>query len=155
MSDIDLPACGIYRTTTPIAGIPADRLVYFHNHGDPGPGLYLPEEWQSNRAQFSRRGRTLQDLALAHTLEPLPSEGLYRVVDSFTCCQKQCRTYQEEMLVQLGYNGHAQPILFLPQVVDSMMALPERGNAVEEAVLPKLAALKVAINREKRPDESH
>jgi hypothetical protein len=47
-----LPPCGVYRTKTAVAGIEAGRLVYFHNHGDPGPGLYPPESWAQNRAKF-------------------------------------------------------------------------------------------------------
>jgi hypothetical protein len=140
---IELPACGLYRTTTPIAGIPGERLVYFHNHGDPGPGLYLPEEWSHNRAQFSRRGRTLQDLALAHSLEPLPPEGLYRVVQSFTCCAKQCRSYEPEMLVQLGYNATGQAILFVPTLTEAGLTFPERGHVLDTDRLVHLTELRV------------
>ncbi len=45
----ELPPCGIYVTTAALGGIPEGRLVYFHNHGDPGPGLYLPARWKGNR----------------------------------------------------------------------------------------------------------
>ena len=53
MATNELPPCGLYRTTTKIGDCEADRLVYFHNHGDPGPGFYFPEKWVKNRAQFS------------------------------------------------------------------------------------------------------
>lgn len=42
-SDDRVP-CGLYRTTRPIPdAVPAGVLVYYHNHGDPGPGVYLPD----------------------------------------------------------------------------------------------------------------
>ena len=42
-------ACGLYRTSEPIEdAIEAGVLVYYHNHGDPGPGVYLPRAWRSH-----------------------------------------------------------------------------------------------------------
>jgi hypothetical protein len=55
----ELPPCGLYRTVKPVAGIDAGRLVYFHNHGNPGPGLYPPDGWNANRARFSENGATV------------------------------------------------------------------------------------------------
>ena len=55
----ELPPCGLYRTTTKIGEIEAGRLVYFHNHGDPGPGLYLPSGWSNNTARWGARGTTV------------------------------------------------------------------------------------------------
>ena len=52
----ELPPCGLYRTVKPIGSIEAGRLVYFHNHGDPGPGLYFPESWSAQpRAVLQER----------------------------------------------------------------------------------------------------
>src|SRR5690242_17163109 len=93
MATSKLPPCGIYRTKSPIGdAVPAGRLVYFHNHGDPGPGVYLPESWSHNRAQFSERGATLPSPAeqSAEALEALPAEGFYRVTKRFFCCEKKC-----------------------------------------------------------------
>ncbi|MGD8859312.1 MAG: hypothetical protein PVI30_04820 [Myxococcales bacterium] len=145
---MNLPPCGLYRTTAPVAGIPAGRLVYFHNHGDPGPGLYLPEGWSHNRMQASRHGRTLQhpedDVRL---LEPLPPEGFYRVTETFHCCEKKCRLFEPEMLLQLGYNAAGEAIAFVPELVDGMLAVPTRGSRVEPAVFDKLRQLRVPLVR--------
>ena len=70
-----LPPCGVYKLTSSVAGIEAGRLVYFHNHGDPGPGLYLPETWQANRAKWSDRGTTVPPDFDAKVLHALPEEG--------------------------------------------------------------------------------
>jgi hypothetical protein len=143
---MNLPPCGLYRTTAPVAGIPAGRLVYFHNHGDPGPGLYLPEGWSHNRMQVSKQGRTLQqpedDVRL---LEPLPPEGFYRVTEAFHCCEKKCRLFEPEMLLQLGYNAAGEAIAFVPELVDGMLAVPTRGSRVDPEVFDKLKQLRVAV----------
>lgn len=144
---MQLPPCGLYRTLSPVVGIPADRLVYFHNHGDPGPGLYLPDSWKGNRVQLSKKGNVLKDTSEVRHLEPLPAEGFYRVVEAFHCCQKKCREFPAEMLVQLGYNGQAKAILFAPEIVDGMLAIPERGSAIDDDNFQHLRMLKVASSK--------
>lgn len=148
---MDLPECGIYRTTVAIGGVLAGRLVYFHNHGDPGPGVYLPAKWIQNRAQWQPSGTTLPDDISPSTLEPLLPEGLYRVLDGFHCCAKECAWYGDEMLVQLGYNGAAEPIIFVPEWTDAGFAIPEVGHKAEPAQLARLAVLDVRGG--KRPRE--
>ena len=101
--------CGLYRTTVAIEHtLAAGVLVFFHNHGDPGPGLYLPQGWKNNRALFHGRGILLPDPSYLATLQPLLPEGLYRVRDPFFCCEDRCHYFEEELLVQLGYNARAE-----------------------------------------------
>ena len=139
-----LPACGIYRTTQPLEGhVPVGRLVFFHNHGDPGPGVYLPSGWTLNRAQWHDTGHTIPSREWASTLDALPAEGFYRVRETFTCCAKACRTYEPDLLVQLGYNAEAEPLLFLPEWTDSGFAIPEMGIPIDVDRLRCLAALRV------------
>jgi hypothetical protein len=139
-----LPPCGLYRTRRAIGDVEAGRLVYFHNHGDPGPGLYLPRGWKANRAQWHTQGMTLADEGWAAQLEPLAPEGLYRVREAFTCCTKNCRTYEPELLVQLGYNGAGEPILFVPEWTEAGLALPEQGARLDADRIARLEPLKVA-----------
>ncbi|NLE49138.1 MAG: hypothetical protein GX614_12115 [Sandaracinaceae bacterium] len=143
-----LPPCGIYRTTSEVAGVPAGRLVYFHNHGNPGPGIYLPTGWRANRAEFAERGRTLRSFDELQFLESLPREGFYRVRERFFCCDRQCMSFDEDLLVQLGYNGAAEPIVFTPEWLPEGLALPEQGMKIERDRLSKLGFLKVAFRRE-------
>jgi hypothetical protein len=139
-----LPACGIFRTTVGLEEhVPAGRLVFFHNHGDPGPGVYLPSGWALNRAQWHESGHTIPSDEWAATLVALPAEGLYRVREAFTCCPKKCRTYEADLLVQLGYNAAAEPLLFLPEWTDSGLAIPEMGVQIDVDRLRSLAALRV------------
>jgi hypothetical protein len=142
-----MPLCGLYRTTEQIGPVPAGRLVYFHNHGNPGPGIYMPTGWKKNRATFSEQGVTLPSPEAVKGLKPLLAEGLYRVEQPFTCCDKNCRTFETDMLVQLGYNGEARPILFVPQWTDAGLEIPERGQAIDELRLARLEFLVVSENR--------
>lgn len=141
----DLPPCGLYSTTVALdAHVPAGRLVYFHDHGDPGPGVYLPARWTANRVQWHDQGHTVPSPAWARTLTPLPAEGFYRVRDSFACCAERCRIFEPDVLVQLGYDAEAQPIVFLPEWTSRGLALPETGTRIDGARLAHLAPLKVA-----------
>lgn len=145
-----LPPCGIYRTTVDVGEVPAGRLVYFHNHGEPGPGLYLPEAWRQNRARFAARGSTLPTPWEGHarSLEALPAEGFYRVTAPFFCCDKRCRAFEAEQLVQLGYNGAGEAILFVPELGGTGVTLPSSGSAVGRPQLAMLAPVKVAERHE-------
>ncbi len=137
--------CGVYRTTVPIGEeIREGMLVYYHNHGEPGPGLYLPREWRNNRAVFEEKGTTVPDEDYPATLEPLFEEGFYRVAEPFYCCEQQCQHFEEEMLVQVGYNGDAEAIIFVPEVEDGALVFPDEGTFVEDWKLNNLRPLKVA-----------
>ncbi|MCB9555142.1 MAG: hypothetical protein H6707_03485 [Deltaproteobacteria bacterium] len=144
--------CGLYRTTEAIGeSVPAGVLVYFHNHGEPGPGLYLPESWQNNRVCFSQEGICIPDNDYAATLQALATEGFYVVIEPFYCCEQRCQYFEADTLVQLGYNGDAEPILFLPEIIDGALALPAEGTFIDDARLAKLKRLLVAESDEQGP----
>jgi hypothetical protein len=70
-------------------------------------------------------------------------EGFYRVAAPFHCCPARCRFFEEDLLVQLGYNGDAEAILFVPELVEGAVALPARGTVVAADALARLRPLKV------------
>jgi hypothetical protein len=144
MSTADHPPCGLYRTTRPLDSVPAGRLVYFHNHGNPGAGIYLPQSWSSNRARWHANGFTVPDAEWSRTLQPLAPEGLYRVSERFYCCEKKCRAFEPNQLVQLGYNGEGDALLFVPEWSQGGLGIPERGNKIEQDAVQKLTLLVVA-----------
>lgn len=146
-----LPPCGLYRTTHAIGPVEAGKLVYFHNHGNPGAGVYLPKSWQGNRAIFHEGGHTLSKTADAQHLEPVPTEGFYRVREEFYCCDKHCRTFEPGLLVQLGYNADAEPILFEPVWEGAALALPVTGTRTELEKITHLDRLKVAAPKAHQP----
>ena len=148
----ELPPCGIYRTTLPLGDdVPAGRLVFFHNHGDPGPGIYLPTGWSANRAAWSDDGHVIPSDEWASSLSPLPDEGFYRVTETFSCCEERCRVYEPELLVQLGYDADAHPLLFVPEWTEGGLALPELGLRIDDDRLTRLAPLTVAEADEDPP----
>jgi hypothetical protein len=148
----DLPPCGLYRTVTAIGGIDAGRLVYFHNHGDPGPGIYQPEAWSNNRARFAANGTTIPADFDPKSLKPLPAEGFYRVTAAFYCCPKQCTKFEPAAFVQLGYNGAGRALVFVPELGMHGIALPERGTLVDDAVLSNLDPLRVVEGQSTGPE---
>jgi hypothetical protein len=133
---------------SPIGGVPPGQLVYFHNHGDPGPGLYLPERWTANRAHFSPKGTTLPIVFDPGALLPLPAEGFYRVATAFFCCEKRCVRFEPEAFVQLGYNGAGRALLFVPELAVDAITVPERGTPINDAALANLSALRVSERRQ-------
>jgi hypothetical protein len=140
----ELPPCGLYRTVAAIGDVPAGRLVYFHNHGNPGPGLYFPESWAGNRAKFSPNGSTLPAGFNTRALKPLPAEGFYRVTAPFFCCEKQCTRFEPDAFVQLGYNGTGRALLFVPEVGTGVIDVPERGTMIDDVAFGSLGLLKLA-----------
>jgi len=150
-----LPPCGLYRTRAEIAGIPAGRLVYFHDHGHPGPGLYLPTGWVANRARFDAPGVLLPSPEAAAYLEPLPPEGFYRVVEPFECCERRCQRFEKDLLVQLGYDGAGRAILFVPELVDGVLGIPARGTRIDRERIGQLAALRVPVSPSPRDRTLH
>jgi hypothetical protein len=109
--------------------------------------VYLPEEWSYNRAQFQAKGHTIDDPGLVRFLQPLPPEGFYRVLEAFHCCEKQCRLFEQDALLQLGYNADADPILFTPELVDSMLAIPAKGWKTTLETLGKVRQLHVPVTK--------
>lgn len=144
MSETSLPPCGLYRTVKPVGDVPVGRLVYFHNHGNPGAGVYLPERWNTNRAQFAANGHTVPKEFDGSELQPLPPEGFYRVKAPFHCCEKQCVKYEPTAFVQLGYNGAGRALMFIPELGAGRIDVPEKGTFVDDAVLANLEPLAVA-----------
>lgn len=142
----ELPPCGLYRTVKAVGGVEAGRLVYFHNHGNPGPGLYFPESWSHNRARFSAKGTTVPPDFDPRSIRALPAEGFYRVTAEFYCCEKECVKFEPDQLVQLGYNGAAKALVFFPELVGGVIRTPDRGTFVEESALENLVRLKMAEN---------
>lgn len=138
------PQCGLYRTTQPLDGLPAGRLVMFHNHGEPGPGVYLPRAWAMNRAQWHTQGTTVPSAEWSQSLVLLAPEGLYSVRQSLFCCERRCVEFKQGQLVQLGYDGEANAILFVPEWTARGLSFPERGTRIDADRIASLQVLSVA-----------
>jgi len=71
------------------------------------------------------------------------AEGFHRAREPFTCCEKRCCLYEADLLVQLGSDRGAQPLLFVPEWIDAGLAISEIGLRTDEDRLVRLAPLKV------------
>ena len=152
MSSAELPPCGLYRTVKPFGNVESGRLVYFHNHGNPGAGVYFPEKWHSNRAEFSPNGVPVPEDFDPRSLRALPAEGFYRVAKAFFCCEKKCVQFEPEAFVQLGYNGAGRALLFVPELGGGSITVPERGTMIDDPVLVHLVHLKFPDKTSERPE---
>lgn len=105
--------------------VPADALVYFHNHSDQGePLLLLPASNRHNVWTFHDRGYLVRDAQWMAELESLRAEGLYRLGEHLHAGETNLPA---KTLVQLGYNRHGDPIVFAARRVDNTIVFPERG----------------------------
>lgn len=131
--------CGLYKATRPIpAGsesIAPPRLVYYHNHSQQGGSMVLlPDVNTNNHWTFKDKGFLVTDADFIEGLEPLKAQGLYRVREHFHPNDEQ--VVNTNALVQLGYNGEADPILFFPKGLEGLNALefPSSGMKVPPAI---------------------
>jgi hypothetical protein len=113
-----LPSCGLYRTTKALPGqeerVPANTLVYFHNHSDSGlPQILAPDHNIHNRWHFHGPGMGVRGLAWLDTLVRTLDEGFYTLRRELSFDGGQ---WPKGTLVQLGYTREADPILFIAQV---------------------------------------
>ena len=95
--------------------------------------------------RLQERGTLLPSPEDVRWLEPLPPEGFYRVTEAFFCCDQRCRSFEPEMLIQLGYNASGEALAFVPEIVDGMLALPERGSRVDHEHFARMKLLRVPV----------
>lgn len=138
--------CGLYRATQPIPAkdevIAPPRLVYFHNHSQQGgPMVLLPEVNENNRWRFSDKGFLVSNESFIEGLQPLKSQGLYRVREHFHPNREQ--VVDANALVQLGYNQAGDPIVFFPSSIAGQNALefPTSGMKVPPPIYDLLEPL--------------
>jgi hypothetical protein len=115
-----LPDCGLYRTTKALPGyeerIPANSLVYFHNHGEnngPLPTVIPPDHNVHNRWHFHGPPVEFRGLTWAESLERVSPEGFYTLRRELSFDGGK---WPKGSLVQLGYTKNADPILFIARV---------------------------------------
>ncbi len=113
-----LPDCGLYLTSKPLPGheekIPANTLVYFHNHSDSGPPSVLaPDHNIYNRWHFHGPPIEFRGLSWADSLKKVPEQGFFTLRKELTFDGGK---WPKGALVQLGYTRAAEPILFIARV---------------------------------------
>ena len=92
---------------------------------------------------------------MAHTLEPIMPQALYRVGREFYCCSKNCVLFKVNQVVQLGYDGKANPILFFPYWDKSELCFPKQGTRIDAENFQFLEALHIQVHSKHDPGMLH
>ncbi len=144
-----LPDCGLFRTTKPLPEhekeVPAGILVYFHNHSDSGlPVVVVPDHNVHNRWHFHGPGIPFRGLSWADSLARLPAEGFYMLRQPLPF---EGGEWPKAALVQLGYTGAGDPILFIAQaraqLVENDLFFSDNGVGIKREQLAMLEPLHV------------
>jgi len=136
---MELPDCGLYRTTMAHPDhpekVPAGRLVHFHNHSHAGkPIVMLPADNTSNTWTFQTGGYLISREGWTRSLKPMKLEGFYLTSEAF-----QTRTgmlVAPGQMVQLGYNRNAEPLVFFPtrDAGSNSLVFPSKGMKVSDVI---------------------
>jgi hypothetical protein len=142
---LDLPDPGLYRTTEPYPGqesaFPAGVLVYI---GQPSNGgvkfVVRPGQNRNNRWFWGEPTTPLRSPTWARTLKPLRSEGFYTLPQDLEF--EGGGRWLKNALVQLGYNGEGQGIIFVGEQREAENAnalfFGDRGMMVDDGLLERL-----------------
>jgi hypothetical protein len=103
--------------------------------------VLLPDVNTANRWSFKDKGFLVTDAAFIESLEPLKAQGLYRLREHFHPNDEQ--VVNTNALVQLGYNGQGDPILFFPTPIagKNAMEFPASGMKIPQAIYDLLEPL--------------
>lgn len=140
---LDLPANGLYRTTTAMPGnedaFPANVLVYI---GEKVGQKFVvrPGDNRNNRWFWGEPTTALRSPTWSRTLKKLPSEGFYSLPEEMTF--DGGGRWLKNAIVQLGYNDKGQGIIFIAEsretASENALFFSERGMIVKDEVLERL-----------------
>jgi hypothetical protein len=142
---LDLPDPGLYRTTEPMPGneaaFPAGVLVYI---GQPRNGgvkfVVRPGQNRKNRWFWGEPTTPLRSPTWARTLKPLPSEGFYTLPQALEF--EGGGKWLQNAIVQLGYNGEGQAIVFVGEHHENdetnVLRFSDRGMRIDDGLLARL-----------------
>ncbi|HEX4335981.1 MAG TPA: hypothetical protein VH062_08720 [Polyangiaceae bacterium] len=142
---LDLPDPGLYRTTEPYPGqesaFPAGVLVYI---GQPSNGgvkfVVRPGQNRNNRWFWGEPTTPLRSPTWARSLKALRSEGFYTLPQDLEF--EGGGKWLKNAVVQLGYNGEGQPILFVGEQRESettnALHFSDRGMMIDDGLLERL-----------------
>ena len=147
----ELPPCGLYRTTSPIAGVDANRLVYFPTTtARPGPGIYLPESWRNNRASFAKNGITLSPGFDPRVLRGAATRGFLLGHRCILLLREEVRAVRARGVRPARLHlAPAARWVFVPELgAGGASRSPSAGTAVDDVTLANLVLLKLPERRE-------
>ena len=142
---LELPDNGLYRTTQPLPGhedtFPAGVLVYIGESTNGGGKFVVrPGSNRRNRWFWGEPITPLRSPTWARTLKQLPSEGFYTLPQTLEF--DGGGKWLKNAIVELGYNGEGQGIIFVGQWredgSDNVLYFSQQGMRVDDDMLAKL-----------------
>nr|PZN24617.1 MAG: hypothetical protein DIU78_11800 [Pseudomonadota bacterium] len=142
---LDLPDPGLYRTTQPMPGheaeFPAGVLVYIgQSKNGGGKFVVRPSDNRRNRWYWREPTTPLRSPTWAKTLKPLPSEGFYTLPETVEF--EGGGRWVKNAIVELGYNGSGQGILFVGEWredgTENALYFSDRGLLISDEMLERL-----------------
>jgi hypothetical protein len=142
---LDLPEPGLYRTTEPMpgneSGFPAGVLVYL---GQPRNGgvkfVVRPGQNRKNRWFWGEPTTPLRSPTWARTLKALPSEGFYTLPQTLEF--EGGGKWLQNAIVQLGYNGNGEGIVFVAEhhegETQNVLRFSDKGMRIDDSLLSRL-----------------
>lgn len=142
---LDLPEPGLYRTTQPYPGhedaFPAGVLVYLGQAANGGQKFVVrPGQNRNNRWYWGEPTTPLRSPSWAKTLRVLPSEGFYVLPETINF--DGGGRWLAGAVVQLGYNGNGEGILFVAEQrdasPDNALYFSDKGMMIDDKLLDRL-----------------
>jgi len=140
-----MPDPGLYRTTQPYPGheetIPASVLVYVGGKSNGSlPFVVRPGSNRNNRWFWGEPTIPLRAISWAESLTKLPPEGFYTLPEEVEF--ESGGKWLKHAIVQLGYNGEGQGIIFVAEHHEdeeaNVLKFSERGRVVDDGLLNRL-----------------
>jgi hypothetical protein len=143
---LELPAAGLYRTTQALPGhedaFPSGVLV-FVGQSDNGAGRFVvrPGQNRRNRWYWGEPTTPLRSPSWGQTLKALPSEGFYNLPEDLFFSNGG--RWVKNAIVQLGYNGFGQGIVFVAEWQDdgteNLLRFSDKGMLIDDDLLSRLS----------------
>jgi hypothetical protein len=140
-----LPEPGLYRTTKPYPGhedtIPGGVLVYVGQKAGEGlPFVVRPGANRKNRWFWGEPTIPLRAKSWSDSLTKLPPEGFYTLPDEIAF--DGGGKWLKNAVVQLGYNGEGQGIIFVGEQHESeernLLLFSDKGRMIDDRMLKRL-----------------
>jgi len=140
-----LPEPGLYRTTKPYPGheetIPAGVLVFVGVPDNGGlPFVVRPGANRNNRWFWGEPTIPFRAVSWGDSLMKLPPEGFYTLPQEITF--DGGGKWLENAIVQLGYNGEGQGIIFVGEQHEgeerNILFFSDKGRIIDDKLLNRL-----------------
>jgi hypothetical protein len=121
--------------------VPADVLVFVGERSNGGGKFVVrPGQNRNNRWYWGEPTTPLRSPSWAKTLKRLPAEGFYTLPETLE--MESGGRWLQNAIVQLGYNGSGQGILFIAErhesSTENILRFSDKGMLIDDSLLSRL-----------------